>query len=104
MAEKSKTFRPHFLLQKNYESQMKKNQPQDGQLPTKNETDIKTTVKDKNSVFIRGVTFYKAEEDSYKEEEEEDQRKGRGKNGKCNGWNALLTFSVNGLISFLFVF
>ncbi|XP_047225488.1 olfactomedin-like protein 2B isoform X2 [Girardinichthys multiradiatus] len=69
--------------QKNYESQIKKKQQQDGQLqqqPTKNETETKTTVKDKNNVFIRGVTFYKADEDSYKDEEDKDYKKGREKN------------------------
>ncbi|KAM4728049.1 olfactomedin-like protein 2B isoform 2-T2 [Anableps anableps] len=69
--------------QKNLESQIKKNQQQDArvqQQPTKNETETKANVKDKNNVFIRGVTFYKADEDSYKKEEEEDQKKGRGKN------------------------
>ncbi|KAM4556779.1 olfactomedin-like protein 2B [Fundulus diaphanus] len=58
--------------QKSYESQIKKVQQQDGQVqqqPTKNETETKTTGKDKNNVLIRGVTFYKAAEDSYKEEE-----------------------------------
>ncbi|XP_007565181.1 olfactomedin-like protein 2B [Poecilia formosa] len=69
--------------QKNFESQIKKNQQQDGRVqqePTKNETETKASVKDKNTVFIRGVTFYKADEDSYKEEEDGDQKKGRGKN------------------------
>ncbi|XP_032420906.1 olfactomedin-like protein 2B [Xiphophorus hellerii] len=67
---------------KNLESQIK-NQQQDGRVQqqlTKNETESKASVKDKNTVFIRGVTFYKADEDSYKEEEDEDQKKGRGKN------------------------
>ncbi|XP_027875643.1 olfactomedin-like protein 2B isoform X1 [Xiphophorus couchianus] len=67
---------------KNFESQIK-NQQQDGRVQqqlTKNETESKASVKDKNTVFIRGVTFYKADEDSYKEEEDEDQKKGRGKN------------------------
>uniref|UniRef100_A0A3B3UKH3 Olfactomedin like 2B n=1 Tax=Poecilia latipinna TaxID=48699 RepID=A0A3B3UKH3_9TELE len=83
VAEKSKMFSPHFILQKNFESQIKKNQQQDGRVqqePTKNETETKASVKDKNTVFIRGVTFYKADEDSYKEEEDGDQKKGRGKN------------------------
>lgn len=95
VAEKSKTFSPHFILQKNFESQIK-NQQQDGRVQqqlTKNETESKASVKDKNAVFIRGVTFYKADEDSYKEEEDEDQKKGRGKNGKCNGRSAPLSFS-----------
>ncbi|XP_072220275.1 olfactomedin-like protein 2B [Leuresthes tenuis] len=67
--------------QKNYESQMKKNQQQDGleqQRPVRNETETQKPVKDKNNVVIRGVTFYKAEEESYKEGEE--NKKGRGKN------------------------
>lgn len=62
---------------------MKKNQQQDGleqQQPTRNETETKTSVKEKN-VFIRGVTFYKAEKEHY--EGEEQQKKGRGKTSKC---------------------
>ncbi|XP_054889824.1 olfactomedin-like protein 2B isoform X2 [Poeciliopsis prolifica] len=68
--------------QKNFESHIK-NQQQDGRVQqqlTKNETESKASVKDKNTVFIRGVTFYKADGDSYKEEEDEDQKKGRRKN------------------------
>ncbi|TKS80387.1 Olfactomedin-like protein 2B [Collichthys lucidus] len=69
--------------QKN-EGQLKKNQQQDGleQLqPTRNKTgtqklikdktEPKQPIKDKNSMVIRGVTFYKAEDESYREEEEE---------------------------------
>lgn len=76
------------LLQKNYEGQLKKNQQQDGleqqqptrnktgtQKPIKEKTEPKQPVKDKNSVVIRGMTFYKAEEESYKEDE-----RGRRKN------------------------
>lgn len=71
------------MLQKN-EGQLKKNQQQDGleQLqPTRNKTgtqklikdktEPKQPIKDKNSMVIRGVTFYKAEDESYREEEEE---------------------------------
>ncbi|XP_069029385.1 olfactomedin-like protein 2B [Embiotoca jacksoni] len=78
--------------QKNYESPLKKNQQQDGleqQEPTRNETEThkpikektepKQPIKDKNNVVIRGVTFYKAEEESYQENE-----KGRGKDSKSN--------------------
>ncbi|KAG7235754.1 hypothetical protein INR49_002256 [Caranx melampygus] len=70
------------LLQKNYDVQLKKNQQQDGvdqQQPTRNKTatqkpikekaEPRQPVKDKSSVVIRGVTYYKAEEESYKEEE-----------------------------------
>ncbi|XP_041849693.1 olfactomedin-like protein 2B [Melanotaenia boesemani] len=67
--------------QKNYESQLKKNQQQDGleqQSPARNETETQKTDKEKSSVVIRGVTFYKAEEESLKEDEE--QKRGRGKN------------------------
>lgn len=74
-------------LQKNYDVQLKKNQQQDGvdqQQPTRNKTATQKPIKekaeplkDKSSVVIRGVTYYKAEEESYKEEE-----RGRGKNSK----------------------
>lgn len=80
-----------MLLQKKYEDQLKKNQQQDGleqQQPTKmktgtqkavkEKTALKQPMKDKNSMVIRGVTFYKSDEDSYKEKEEEDE-KGKGK-------------------------
>ncbi|XP_037538237.1 olfactomedin-like protein 2B [Nematolebias whitei] len=73
----------HTHKQKNNESQLKKNQQQDGleqQKPTRNETETKSSVKEKNNVFIRGVTFYKADEESY--EGEEEQKKGRGKTSK----------------------
>ncbi|XP_015236360.1 PREDICTED: olfactomedin-like protein 2B isoform X2 [Cyprinodon variegatus] len=69
--------------QKNPEGQIKKVQQQDGQVqqqPSKNETETKSTVKDKNNMLIRGVTFYKADEDSFKEKEENNQNTGRGKN------------------------
>ncbi|KAF7222820.1 olfactomedin-like protein 2B isoform X1 [Nothobranchius furzeri] len=70
----------HTNKQKNNESQAKKNQQQDGveqQQPTRNETDIKSSVKDKNNVFIRGVTFYKADEERYAGEEELKKEKGK---------------------------
>ncbi|XP_017277647.1 olfactomedin-like protein 2B isoform X2 [Kryptolebias marmoratus] len=70
----------HTHKQKNNESQVNKTQQQDGleqQQPTRNETENKTPVKEKNNVFIRGMTFYKADEESY--EGEEEQKKGRGK-------------------------
>lgn len=76
------------VLQKKHEDQLKKNQQQDGLEPTKTKTGTQKTVKektvlkqamkDKNSMVIRGVTFYKAEEESYKEEGEE-AKKGKGK-------------------------
>ncbi|XP_026168566.1 olfactomedin-like protein 2B [Mastacembelus armatus] len=74
--------------QKHYDSQLKKNQQQDGleqqqpaknktgsQKPVKEKTEPRQPIKDKNSMVIRGVTFYKAEEVGYKAEE-----RGRGKN------------------------
>ncbi|KAM6918243.1 olfactomedin-like protein 2B [Xenentodon cancila] len=67
--------------QKNNDGQVKKNQQQDGveqQQPTRNETETRKPVRDKNNVVVKGVTFYKAEEESYKENKE--QKKGRGKN------------------------
>ncbi|KAI3375354.1 hypothetical protein L3Q82_021847 [Scortum barcoo] len=67
--------------QKNYDGQMKRNQQQDGleqQQPSKNKTGTPKTIKDKNIMVIRGVTFYKAEEESYREEERDE--KGKGKN------------------------
>ena len=75
-------------MQKNYDGQLKKNQQQDGleqQQPPKNRTGTQKPIKDKNSVVIRGVTFYKAEEEGYKEEEEEEEEeeeKGNGKSSK----------------------
>ncbi|XP_078120993.1 olfactomedin-like protein 2B isoform X2 [Sander vitreus] len=73
--------------QKNPEGPLKKNEQHDGleqqpptrnktgtQKPIKDQTEPKQPIKDKNSMVIRGVTFYKAEE-SYKEEDEE----GKGK-------------------------
>lgn len=67
------------LLQKKYEVQLKLNPQQDGldqpsrnktarQKPAEDKTDQKISAKEKSSVVIRGVTFYKAEEDSYAEE------------------------------------
>lgn len=71
------------LLQKNYEGQLKKNQQQDAlerqQQPNRNKTGTQKPIKDKNSVVIRGVTFYKAEEESSKEDE-----RGRGRNSKSD--------------------
>ncbi|XP_035526471.1 olfactomedin-like protein 2B [Morone saxatilis] len=74
--------------QKNYEGQLKKNQQQDGleqqqpirnktgtQKPIKDKTETKQPIKDKNSMVIRGVTFYKAEEESYKKEEEDNWKR-----------------------------
>ncbi|KAM9323347.1 olfactomedin-like protein 2B [Pholidichthys leucotaenia] len=90
--------------QKNDESQLKKNQQQDGLLEqqqlTKNKTATQKSVKektgprqpvkDKKSIVVKGVKFYKAEEESYQEETE----KGRGRN------NTLITKdSVDLLIS-----
>lgn len=66
------------LLQKNYEGQLKRNQQQDGleqQQPTRNKTGSQKPIKDKNSMVIRGVTFYKAEEESYIEEEKDERGK-----------------------------
>ncbi|XP_070701022.1 olfactomedin-like protein 2B [Pempheris klunzingeri] len=63
--------------QKNYEGQPKKNQPQNGlEQPTRNKTGTQKPIKDKNIMVIKGVTFYKAEEEIYKEE---DEQKGTGK-------------------------
>ncbi|XP_061587968.1 olfactomedin-like protein 2B [Cololabis saira] len=67
--------------QKNNDGQVKKNQQQDGleqQQPARNETETHKPARDKNSVVVKGVTFYKAEEESYKENKE--HKKGRGKN------------------------
>ncbi|XP_026229426.1 olfactomedin-like protein 2B [Anabas testudineus] len=65
--------------QKNSEGQLKKDHQQDGleqqQQPNRNKTGTQKPIKEKNSVVIRGVTFYKAEEESYKEDE-----RGRRKN------------------------
>lgn len=82
--------RLNFLLQKNYDSKLKTNHQQDGveeQNPIRNQTETrklikektepKQPMKDKNTVVIRGVTFYKAEEESYKED-----KKGKAQNSK----------------------
>ncbi|XP_054458598.1 olfactomedin-like protein 2B [Anoplopoma fimbria] len=75
--------------QKNYDGQLKKKQQQDGleqqqparnktgpQKPIKDRMEPKQPITDKNGVVIRGVTFYKAEGESY----EEEDGKGEGKN------------------------
>uniref|UniRef100_A0A3Q2V7C4 Olfactomedin-like 2Bb n=1 Tax=Haplochromis burtoni TaxID=8153 RepID=A0A3Q2V7C4_HAPBU len=69
---------------------LKTNHQQDGveeQNPIRNQTETRKTIKektepkqqmkDKNTVVIRGVTFYKAEEESYKED-----KKGKAQNSK----------------------
>ncbi|XP_047446674.1 olfactomedin-like protein 2B [Mugil cephalus] len=64
--------------QKNYESQRKNNEQQDGleqQQTIRNKTETQKSTKEKNSMVIRGVTFYKAEGENYDEDEKE-----RGKN------------------------
>lgn len=79
-------------MQKNYDVQLKKNQQQDGvdqQQPTRNKTagqkpikekaEPRQPAKDKSSVVIRGVTYYKAEEESFEEEE-----RGKWRNGKSD--------------------
>ncbi|XP_005951639.1 olfactomedin-like protein 2B [Haplochromis burtoni] len=79
---------PYAHKQKNYDSQLKTNHQQDGveeQNPIRNQTETRKTIKektepkqqmkDKNTVVIRGVTFYKAEEESYKED-----KKGKAQN------------------------
>ncbi|XP_040912121.1 olfactomedin-like protein 2B isoform X2 [Toxotes jaculatrix] len=67
--------------QKNHEGQLKKSQQQDGleqqqptrktgtQKPIKEKTEPRQPIKEKNTMVIRGVTFYKAEEESFKEDE-----------------------------------
>lgn len=90
-----------FFLQKNPEGQIKKVQQQDGQVqqqPSKNGTETKSTVKDKNNMLIRGVTFYKADEDSFKEKEENNQNTGRGKNSK---WHRRAFLTISGPILYL---
>lgn len=79
------------LLQKNYEGQLKKNQQQDDldqqpsrnktgtQKPVKEKTEPRQPIKDKNNMVIRGMTFYKAEEESYKEDD-----RGRGRKYKTD--------------------
>lgn len=69
------------VLQKNIEG--KKNQQLDGlelQQEIRNETRVQKPVKDKNTVLVKGVTFYKTEDGIYKEEEE--RKKGKAKNSK----------------------
>lgn len=54
------------LLQKNYEDQKKKQDGLEQQQPTSNKTGSQRPVKEKNSMVIKGMTFYKAEEESFK--------------------------------------
>lgn len=72
------------MLQKNNEGQLKKNQQQDGleqpirnktgtQKPIKDKMEPKQPTKEKNSMVIRGVTFYKAEG----EDVEDEKKKGK---------------------------
>lgn len=73
------------MLQKNYD-QLKRNQQQDGleqQQPIRNKTGTLKPIKEKNNMVIRGVTFYKADEESYKEEDKDDN-KGRAKSSKSD--------------------
>ncbi|XP_029309415.1 olfactomedin-like protein 2B isoform X3 [Cottoperca gobio] len=79
--------------QNNNECQLKKNQQQDGleQQPTRNKTGTQKPIKDKNSMVIKGVTFYKAEEESYKEEEKDE--KGKGKNNTQPGSKSRLSWT-----------
>lgn len=66
--------------QKNQEGQLKKNQQPEGveqKQPTNNKTVGQKAVKEKNSVVVKGVTFYKAEEESFRETE-----RGRAKNSR----------------------
>ncbi|KAM6989173.1 olfactomedin-like protein 2B [Tautogolabrus adspersus] len=66
-------------VQKNTQGQLEKNHQQDGfeqQQPTRSKPnkvkiEPKQPIKDKNSMVIRGFTFYQAGEESYKEEEED---------------------------------
>ncbi|KAK1879783.1 Olfactomedin-like protein 2B [Dissostichus eleginoides] len=82
--------------QKNQESQLKNNQQEDGveqqqptrsktgtEKPMKEKTEPKQPIKDKNSMVIRGVTFYKAEEKISKEEGK-DEKKGKRKKTTTN--------------------
>lgn len=82
------------FFQKKYEEQLKKNAQQDGlEQPTRNKTGPQKPIKDKmvpkppikekNSLVIRGVTFYKAEE-SYTEEEEEDDEENKTQKSSDN--------------------
>lgn len=70
------------MLQKKYDVQLKLNPQQDElEEPNRNRTashrpmgdkiEPKTSVKEKSSVVIRGVTFYKSEQQSYIDEEED---------------------------------
>uniref|UniRef100_A0A8D2ZHN2 Olfactomedin-like 2Bb n=1 Tax=Scophthalmus maximus TaxID=52904 RepID=A0A8D2ZHN2_SCOMX len=52
--------------QKNYEDQKKKQDGLEQQQPTSNKTGSQRPVKEKNSMVIKGMTFYKAEEESFK--------------------------------------
>lgn len=83
-----------YFFQKKYEEQLKKNAQQDGlEQPTRNKTGPQKPIKDKmvpkppikekNSLVIRGVTFYKAEE-SYTEEEEEDDEENKKQKSSYN--------------------
>ncbi|XP_019956021.2 olfactomedin-like protein 2B [Paralichthys olivaceus] len=78
--------------QKNNEVQLKKNQQQDQleqQEPTSNKTASQKPVKEKNSMVVKGMTFYKAEEEIYKTNE-----RGRAKNSTLTAhtpWDFLIS-------------
>ncbi|XP_068427087.1 olfactomedin-like protein 2B [Clinocottus analis] len=88
--------------QKSSDGPVKKDQQRDGlELPTRNktgtqkpirpQTEPKQPITDKNGVVIRGVTFYKAEGESYKEED----KKGRGKSDSRTA-NASVDLLIHG--------
>ncbi|XP_034468925.1 olfactomedin-like protein 2B [Hippoglossus hippoglossus] len=78
--------------QKNNDVQLKKNQQQDvleQQEPTSNKTASQKPVKEKNSMVVKGMTFYKAEEESYKTND-----RGRAKNTTLTAhtsWDLLIS-------------
>ncbi|CAB1419793.1 unnamed protein product [Pleuronectes platessa] len=78
--------------QKNNDVQLKKNRQQDvleQQEPTSNKTASQKPVKEKNSMVVKGMTFYKAEEESYKTKE-----RGRAKNTTLTAhtsWDLLIS-------------
>lgn len=75
-------------MQKKYEAQLKLNPQRDEEpirnktashRPMRDKTEPKTSGKEQSSVVIRGVTFYKAEEEGDVEEEEDTDFKRREK-------------------------
>lgn len=91
------------MLQKKYDAQLKLNPQRDGleeptrnktaaQKPVEDKTRPKTAVKEKSGVVIRGVTFYKAEEERDIEEKEDANVKRKEKRTSNDSFIKLFKF------------